>query len=61
MAKKNNKAKTALTAILVVGIGSLHYGTDHSYRYLHTFYRELYFFPIVLAAFWFGFAGRPKA
>jgi two-component system sensor histidine kinase HydH len=57
MAKKNNKVKMALTAILVVGISALHYSTDNSHRYLHIFYRELYFFPIVLAAFWFGLRG----
>ena len=47
----------ALIAILLVGISSLHYGTDNSHRYLHIFYRELYFLPIVLAAFWFGLRG----
>ena len=56
-ARKNNKVKMALIAILVVGISSLHYGTDNSHRYLHIFYRELYFLPIVLAAFWFGLRG----
>jgi two-component system sensor histidine kinase HydH len=57
MARKNNKVKMALIAFMVVGISSLHYGTDHSHRYLHIFYRELYFLPIVLAAFWFGLRG----
>jgi len=57
MVQKNNKAKMALIAFMVVGISSLHYGTDHGHRYLHIFYRELYFLPIVLAAFWFGLRG----
>ena len=47
----------ALIVTLVLGISSLHYGTDHGHRYLHIFYRELYFLPIVLAAFWFGLHG----
>jgi hypothetical protein len=57
MVQKNNKVKMALIAVTVVSIGSLHYGTDHSHRYLHIFYREPYFLPIVLAAFWFGLRG----
>jgi len=58
MARKNNKVKTAFIAILVIALGSLQYSTDHRYRYLRIFYRELYFLPIVLAAFWFGLRGR---
>ena len=57
MAQKDSKGKIVLIAVLVVGISSLHYGTDQSYRYLHILYRELYFLPIVLAAFWFGLRG----
>ena len=57
MAQKNNKTRIILIASLVAGISSLHYGTDLSHRYLHIFYRELYFLPIVLAAFWFGLRG----
>jgi len=52
-----NKAKITLIVILVVGISCLHYGTNLSQRYLHIFYRELYFLPIILAGFWFGLRG----
>lgn len=35
----------------------LHYSTDQGRYYFHVFYGELYFLPIVLAAFWFGLRG----
>lgn len=35
----------------------LHYSTDQSRYYFHVFYGELYFLPIVLAAFWFRLRG----
>jgi two-component system sensor histidine kinase HydH len=44
-------------ALLVAGITSLHYATHFSNAYEHTIYRELYFLPVTLAAFAFGFRG----
>ena len=46
-----------LLLLLVAGITVLHYSTDQSRNYFHVFYGELYFLPIVLAAFWFGLRG----
>jgi two-component system sensor histidine kinase HydH len=46
-----------LIALLVAGITSLHYATHFSSAYEHTIYRELYFLPVTLAAFAFGFRG----
>ena len=46
-----DKVKITLIGMLVVVISALHYGTDPGHRYLQILYRELYFLPIVLAAF----------
>ena len=54
-------AKITLNVILVAGISLLHYSTDKSQYYYHVFYGELYFLPIVLAAFWFGLRGALAA
>ena len=43
--------------LLTAGITLLHYSTDQSRYYFHVFYGELYFLPIILAAFWFGLRG----
>ncbi len=56
-----NKSKPArkwiLLILLVAGITLLHYSLDQGQYYYHVFYGELYFLPIVLAAFWFGLQG----
>ena len=49
--------KHVLLVLLIAGITLLHYSTDQSRYYFHVFYGELYFLPIVLAAFWFGLRG----
>ena len=58
---KNNTVilsqKWALLALLTAGVTLLHYSTDQSQYYFHVFYGELYFLPIILAAFWFGLRG----
>jgi len=53
--------KWALLAFLVAGITTLHYSTEQSSYYFRVFYSELYFLPIVLAAFWFGLRGALSA
>ncbi len=57
--KKNYRLvqKWTLLFLLVAGITVLHYITDQGEYYFHIFYKELYFLPIVLAAFWFGLRG----
>ena len=49
--------KGVFLVLLIAGITLLHYSTDQSRYYFHVFYGELYFLPIVLAAFWFGLRG----
>lgn len=49
--------KLVLLVLLITGITLLHYSTDQSHNYFHVFYGELYFLPIILAAFWFGLRG----
>jgi signal transduction histidine kinase len=49
--------KWTLLVLLVIGITFLHYSTDQGQYYFHVFYGELYFLPIILAAFWFGLYG----
>jgi len=44
----------AAVALLVAAITALHYGTDPNALPLHVLYRELYLFPILLAALRFG-------
>jgi signal transduction histidine kinase len=53
--------KWALLAFLVAGITLLHYGTEQSSYYFRVFYSELYYLPIILAAFWFGLRGALSA
>lgn len=50
-------SRIAIIAVLVAGISLLHYITQLGRAYEHSFYRELYFLPIILAGFWFGLRG----
>jgi two-component system, NtrC family, sensor histidine kinase HydH len=52
-----NKLKTIIIGILVIAIGFIHLITwQHQYQYYFV-YRELYFIPLIMAAFWFGLRG----
>ncbi|MBA3016127.1 MAG: GHKL domain-containing protein [Desulfobulbaceae bacterium] len=55
--KKQNIKKISVITLLVIGITTLHYQTDHLKILNHIFFRELYFLPIILAGFWFGIYG----
>jgi len=57
MTKIPLRTKLMLVGILVSGITGLHYGTDIALSHHHIFYRELYYLPLVLGAFWFGVRG----
>lgn len=46
-----------LIIFLAAGVTVLHYSTAQSESYHHIVFRELYFIPIILAAFWYGFRG----
>lgn len=54
---KNRKMKILVVAMLVILFTCLHYITEHAQVYHHIFYRELYFLPLLLGAFWFGLRG----
>ncbi|PCJ18199.1 MAG: hypothetical protein COB02_11465 [Candidatus Cloacimonadota bacterium] len=46
-----------IIALMVIGISFLHYGTHTHHTPLHALYRKLYYIPILLSAFRFGFKG----
>jgi signal transduction histidine kinase len=52
-----NALRTLLLAVFVAGISFLHYVTPLSLPMLHDIFQRLYYIPIILAAFWFGFRG----
>lgn len=43
--------------VCIIGISLLHYLTPLNMPYLHDIYQRLYYLPIILAAFWYGFRG----
>lgn len=57
MTSYSKTSRIAIIAVLVAGISLLHYITQLGRAYEHSFYRELYFLPIILAGFWFGLRG----
>ncbi|MDD3815878.1 MAG: ATP-binding protein [Desulfocapsaceae bacterium] len=55
--RRTDKLKAFLIVGQVLAITALHYGTGLSEHHYHIFYRELYYLPVMLAAFWFGLKG----
>ncbi len=55
----NNTSIFRLTLIsaFIIGISLLHYFTPLRLPMLHDVFQRLYYIPIILAAFWFGFRG----
>jgi len=55
----NNPRNVKITFIvaLFAGILFLHYFTLHDMAFRHAIYRMLFYLPLVLASFWFGFRG----
>ncbi len=49
--------QTLIIVALIMVVSYLHYATRITRHHSHIVYRELYFIPIVLAAFWFGLRG----
>jgi two-component system sensor histidine kinase HydH len=58
---KSTKIRIAFVAFLVGGITFAHYLTEWKVHYYHIFYQGLYFFPVILAGFWFGLKGALAA
>jgi two-component system sensor histidine kinase HydH len=55
--KNSNKVRLSLLSSFIVGISLLHYLTPLRLPMLHDIFQRLYYIPIILAAFWFGFRG----
>jgi two-component system, NtrC family, sensor histidine kinase HydH len=55
--KKTDIAKVCTLVACVIGISFLHYTTPLRLAMLHDIFQRLYYLPIILAAFWFGFRG----
>ena len=54
--KKEIKYKIVISALVIL-ISALHYFVGSSDSPVHNFYRLLYYIPIILASFIFGFRG----
>jgi two-component system, NtrC family, sensor histidine kinase HydH len=50
-------ARPIILFLCIIGISLLHYLTPLNLPFLHDIYQRLYYLPIILAAFWFGFRG----
>lgn len=50
-------ARPFILFLCVIGISLLHYLTPLTLAFLHDIYQRLYYLPIILAAFWYGFRG----
>jgi two-component system, NtrC family, sensor histidine kinase HydH len=57
MGRNEKIFKMSLVIGGIVAVTLLHYLTRRQERYYHLFYRELYFFPLVMAGIWFGLRG----
>ncbi|MGR3218274.1 MAG: histidine kinase dimerization/phospho-acceptor domain-containing protein, partial [Candidatus Anammoxibacter sp.] len=55
--QSNIKIKLSIVAGLITVITLAHYSTDVSIHNMHHVYRRLYYIPIILTSFWFGFRG----
>ncbi len=55
--KKTGLAKGMALLACVIGISLLHYLTPLRLAMLHDIFQRLYYIPIILAAYWFGFRG----
>ena len=53
----NDRGKFIFLLVLVLAITALHIATSQEQELPHIFYRELYFLPLILSAFWFGLRG----
>jgi two-component system sensor histidine kinase HydH len=54
---RNRQLKAALIIVLIGGTLCLHYFTQYNFASRHAVYRMLFYLPLVLGSFWFGFKG----
>lgn len=57
MSIQDRHLKMTLIIVLIAGILSLHYLTAYHWVFRHAVYRMLFYLPLVLGSFWFGFKG----
>jgi two-component system sensor histidine kinase HydH len=55
--KRTDLLKSGALLACVIGISLLHYLTPLKLAMLHDIFQRLYYIPIILSAFWFGFRG----
>lgn len=55
--KKRELLKAGAILACVIGVSLLHYLTPLTLPMLHDIFQRLYYLPIILAAYWFGFRG----
>lgn len=55
--QKPSILRSVILLFFIVGISLFHYLTPLHLPYLHDIFQRLYYIPIILAAFWFGFRG----
>ena len=55
--KRTELAKLCALTACVIGISLLHYLTPLRLAMLHDIFQRLYYIPIILSAYWFGFRG----
>ncbi len=57
MEQAAKKPRIALIVFLILLVTFLHYSTGRMQSYHHLVFREFYFLPIILSAFWYGLRG----
>jgi two-component system sensor histidine kinase HydH len=57
MTKNSTASRISLLSLFIIVISVLHYTTPLTFPMLHDIFQRLYYIPIILAAFWFGFRG----
>src|SRR6185369_2955694 len=55
--KPSTTLRSGIILAFIVGISLFHYLTPLHLPMLHDIFQRLYYLPIILAAFWFGFRG----
>jgi len=57
MLKPEERKRITVVAAMIGGILCLHYFTFPGMKHYHAVYQTLFYLPLVLGSFWFGFKG----
>lgn len=57
MPYRKNRGKIMVIIFMTGAILGLYYLTSYQMMYRHAFYRILFYLPLILGSFWFGFKG----